>query len=192
MKVSIICTENTYVNIGCIPSLLNQTLKDIEIILPYHLPYSDSRVTYGVKPSGQYLMQTDMRCVFSPNMLAVMTAGMDTSGADIGICGRIENSVKSAVISTMAETDDKKLALIQRLITKGLLFTQNNTVIRNNNHDNFIDTCTQYAKNSTIQCFSNAFVIGEGGVIPKQQILDILAHFLSQGGRYDKHNNAHI
>ena len=180
MKVSIVCHEDTNISLACLVSLINQTLDDIEIILPNEHNFRDSRVTHGITPSGEYLLLTDMQCIFSPNMLAVMTDGLDRTRSDLGICGRTLNGKKAAVTTTVASSDDKKFALAQRLINKRLLFTPNNAIVRNSGSGNFIESCVDYVKNASIYCFSNAFISGGSGVASKEHIFDILEHFLSR------------
>ena len=180
MKVSIVCKANVNIDDSSFASLLNQTLDDIEIILPDEHYFKDSRVTHGVVPSGEYLLLTDMQCIFSPNMLEVMTHWMDEVRADLGVCGRNVKGVKSAVITTVANTDDKKFALVQRLISRRLLFTPNNAVIRNNGSGNFCDSYIDYVKNEWIYCFSNDFVKGGGKEASKEQIFEVLDYFLGR------------
>jgi len=181
MKVSVICTEEAVIRSSVLYSLLRQTMTDFEIILPEAYYLRDSRIKHEVSPTGEYVFCIDMTVGFAPNMLAVMTAGMDKENADIGICGRTMNKIKTAAITTVSRTDDKKFALVQRLIKKGLLFTPNNTIIRNDHRNNFIDSCVGYIKDSTIYNFSNAFIISDVASPPKEPIIDVLQYFLSRG-----------
>jgi len=179
-KVSIICMDNMEINSACIASLLKQTLTNIEIILPHKHYIKDSRIVYNASPSGEFFMWIDMNCTFAPNMLDVMVKGMDRARASLGICGCMRKGEKNAVTTSVVDTDDKKLALIQRLIKKNLFLTLNNAVIRNNGDNNFISSYASYVKNERIHNFSNTFVIGESGLPPKEPIFDMLDYFLSR------------
>ena len=182
-KISVVCMKN---NEKCIESLLNQTLKEIEILLFEPCSIKDTRIKYSNKPEGKYILVTDGYCEFKFNMFSTMIEIMESRNINMGICGVKRGEIKSASCVMKLDSDDKKFFAMKRLSSEGIFGSCNNVITKNIgkifDKESFDKNFKYIYINSSCIIFSNDFVLeDENSKKESNNIEDFVRYFLEKG-----------